>query len=520
MSHHGKHLTDADKKPFTHSKAIILAGLPVGVLGLLVALIATLATPERGVERLAHSYLWAFVWILTISCGSLALCLIATLFRGGWHILIRRVWEHYATAFVPALVVLAIPLLFFAANREGLLYSWNLPVGEGILQHHHQIGEYAEKPNGIYDHPDKLREKYFGEHADDETHAAADYVLQHAVAADDEPGDTHGNDSHGEDGNGHHDDEDHDDDHHEAGGHGGGHGTHHDNPLIAGKRPYLNLPFWSFRVLGYMVLLGAIGYFFHRNSKLADDSETLDVSVKLTKRNERFTPVFIILFGVVATFVSFDLMMSLDPTWYSTMFGIQFFAGSMIAALSACIITLRLLQAGGYIPAVNVQHYHDLGKLLFAFVFFWTYVSFSQYMLIWYASFPGEIPWFAVRGAITVTDSWNAYSPISILLIFIHFIIPFAFLLSRHIKRNLTLLTLAAVWLLVAHAIHLFWIIMPEFDNSFLFRDPRDFFIDLGCFFGLAGFYFAWIGRSLGSANLIPVKDPRLNESVNHLNLY
>ncbi len=507
MSHHGKHLTDADKKPFTHSKAIILAGLPVGVLGLLVALIATLATPERGVERLAHSYLWAFVWILTISCGSLALCLIATLFRGGWHILIRRVWEHYATAFVPVLVVLAIPLLFFASNQEGLLYSWNLPAGHGELQHHHQIGKYADTPNSVTDKPKGHDEHEDAHDEEHDQHASTGYAIQHAVA------DEHEHDEHGE----HAGDDAHGDEHHND---HAGHDTHHDNPLIAGKRPYLNLPFWSFRVLGYMVLLGAIGYFFHRNSKLADDSETLDVSVKLTKRNERFTPVFIILFGVVATFVSFDLMMSLDPTWYSTMFGIQFFAGSMIAALSACIITLRLLQAGGYIPAVNVQHYHDLGKLLFAFVFFWTYVSFSQYMLIWYASFPGEIPWFAVRGAITVTDSWNAYSPISILLIFIHFIIPFAFLLSRHIKRNLTLLTLAAVWLLVAHAIHLFWIIMPEFDNSFLFRDPRDFFIDLGCFFGLAGFYFAWIGRSLGSANLIPVKDPRLDESVNHLNLY
>lgn len=547
MAHHGEaHLTESDTKKLG-SQAFGLFTLPlaVGIAGLCLAALIALMTSSgegRGLERFAHAYLWAYVYIASLSFGCFALIFISTLFRGHWQILFRRVWEIFAMQWLPLLLVLALPIVFFAARTDGLLYSWNKPTENGELQHTHQIVALTDpaliEEFGIYP------PNYF---IDKPGAYEALKPLQHQKNPFTNPslGDTHGmeqvygghDDHEGHEGHGHDDHEGHlhgsldeatttstnsaETSATEPGdaGHGDEHAAHN-NPLIEGKLPYLDLPFWTVRVLGYCVFLGLLMRVYHGRSIKMDTEESDDVRAALTRANEKMVSWGTILFGCVLTFFSFDLAMSLDPTWYSTMYGIRYFAGCMIGALSLTVVVFRVLQAKGFLSSVNQQHYHDLGKLMFAMTFFWTYVTFSQYMLIWYASVPGELPYFTVRGASTVEGSTNAFTLISLFLIFGHFLFPWCFLLSRHIKLNLKTLTFIAGWMLFAHAVDIYWDIMAEFDNQFIFGGLGNFLIDLGCLVGLVGLFLAFSAKLAAKMHLVPIQDPRVARSISHENLY
>jgi hypothetical protein len=170
--------------------------------------------------------------------------------------------------------------------------------------------------------------------------------------------------------------------------------------------------------------------------------------------------------------------------------------------------------------SVTTEHYHDLGKLLFAFTFFWGYIAFSQYMLIWYGNLPDEIAWFRVRGATTAgsilfengalafSGDASAWSIVSILLLFGHFIIPFLGLLSRHAKRSRFWLGFWCVWMLVFHWVDLWWLIMPELGPVGL---PL---IELASLLGVGGIYFAAVTRTGAIRRLLPVRDPRIIQSL------
>jgi len=546
MAHHGEaHLTESDTKKLG-SQAFGLFTLPlaVGIAGLCLAALIALMTSSgdgRGLERFAHAYLWAYVYIASLSFGCFALIFISTLFRGHWQILFRRVWEIFAMQWLPLLLVLALPIIVFAARNDGMLYSWRKPTDSGQLQHTHQIVALSD-PTLIKKYGTEYPPNYFIDKPDEYEDLKP---LQHQKNPFSNPslGDTHGmeqvhgdhSDHEGQDEHGHDEHEGHlhsrlndattstnsaetsaSEEHDAHGDHSGA----HNNPLIEGKLPYLNLPFWSVRVLGYCVFLGVLMRVYHGRSIKMDTEESSDVRASLTRSNEKMVSWGTILFGCVLTFFSFDLAMSLDPTWYSTMYGIRYFAGCMIGALSLTVVTFRVLQAKGFLTSVNKQHYHDLGKLMFAMTFFWTYVTFSQYMLIWYASVPAELPYFTVRGASTVEGSTNAYTLISLFLIFGHFLFPWCFLLSRHIKLNLKTLTFIAGWMLFAHAVDIYWDIMAEFDNQFIFGGLGNFLIDLGCLVGLVGLFLAFSAKLAAKMHLVPIQDPRLARSISHENLY
>jgi hypothetical protein len=285
------------------------------------------------------------------------------------------------------------------------------------------------------------------------------------------------------------------------------------------KRMYLNPFFWLLRIAIYFTVWCWIGIWYWRQSLKQD--ETGDDN--LTVRMQQFSPIAMIAFAVTLTLAAFDLFMSLDPYWSSTIFGVYYFAGCVIGVFATTILTVLLLQRMGYLRGiVTVEHFHDMGKFLFGFTFFWGYIGFSQYMLIWYANLPEETRWYLHRGATTARNSFNfglsgldpktlaPWSYVTIALLFGHFLIPFAGLMSRHVKRFPPLLGFWAAWLLVFHWIDVFWIVMPEMEyGKFHFG-----IVEIVAFVGIACAYLAFVLSRTVQGAVRPMHDPRLSASL------
>jgi hypothetical protein len=196
--------------------------------------------------------------------------------------------------------------------------------------------------------------------------------------------------------------------------------------------------------------------------------------------------------------------MSLEPDWFSTIYGLYYFAGAVVAGLAAMILMALLVQAGGRLRAsITVEHYHDLGKLLFAFVVFWGYMAFSQYLLIWYANTPEEKVYYNLR-------TGGPWGGVSLLLLFANLLIPFFGLLPRGVKRCKASLGFWALWLLVVHAIDIFWLVMPNLDGNHL---PVGL-VEMCCFAGLGCLFVAAVLQVAAHCALAPLRDPRLAESL------
>ena len=273
--------------------------------------------------------------------------------------------------------------------------------------------------------------------------------------------------------------------------------------VLAGKAPYLNLTFFYIRVLIYFVVWVGLARFFCSNSAKQDATGDPALSMKMA----RFAAPGIVLFGFTITFAAFDWMMSLNPHWFSTMFGVTYFAGSEMAFLALLAVSFMWLSRKNLLKdIVNAEHYHDIGKLMFAFMVFWAYVNFSQYFLIHYADLPEETAWYADRNQ-------NNWPIIGTIIIVGHFLVPFAFLLSRHMKRNRTPLAIGALLLLAMHWIDMQYVIMPNHHDHFA---PH--WLDLTTTVGVLCIFLGLTLRSVARTNLIPVRDPKLKESINFVN--
>jgi hypothetical protein len=200
--------------------------------------------------------------------------------------------------------------------------------------------------------------------------------------------------------------------------------------------------------------------------------------------------------------------MSLDPHWYSTIFGAYIFAGALVAVLAFMPLVLIYLQKRGIMTGmVTVEHYHDLGKLLFAFLIFWAYMAFSQYFLIWYGNIPEETIWFLHRW----TGSWKA---VTLVLVFGHFVIPFFILITRGAKRNLTMLKIFAVAMLIMHYIDLHWIVMPSLHHHGIHPS----WVDLATMMAIGGAFAGRFWYAFTSRPLVPISDPKLEQSIRIVN--
>ncbi|HEX9252646.1 MAG TPA: quinol:cytochrome C oxidoreductase [Ignavibacteriaceae bacterium] len=275
-----------------------------------------------------------------------------------------------------------------------------------------------------------------------------------------------------------------------------------EDKILQGKAPYLNITFFVIRTFVFIGLWSLFYWVMTRNSRKQDQSK----DQTLTKKNIRLAAIFIPVFALSLTFTAIDFMMSLEPHWFSTIFGVYFFAGTVVAALAAITLVIVNLKEKGYFsPWMNDDHLFSLGALLFAFINFWAYIAFSQFLLIWYADLPEETFWFLTR--------WNGgWVFFSIGLIMIHFLVPYFALLTQPSKMNPKRLKFIAVWLLFAHLFDLFWLIMPNMGSmksGYIFS-----WIDL--VFPIAGIGIVMLvfNYKAKKDNLIPIGDPKLKRGI------
>jgi len=266
------------------------------------------------------------------------------------------------------------------------------------------------------------------------------------------------------------------------------------------KAAYLTTPFFFVRCALYFVVWALLGFRFYRGSLRQDRNGDPGETLKL----ERLSPGAILLYAATITFFAFDFLMSLSPLWYSTIFGVYFYSGSVVGFMALLGIVCMGLQRRGVLRhAITTEHYHDIGKLLFAFTMFWSYIAYSQYMLIWYANLPEETAWFSPRQS-------GPWATMGLLLVVAHFAIPFVGLMPRTSKRRRGALVFWSVWMLVMHYVDLYWVVMPTVSPG---RVPLGL-TDLGCFLGIGGLFLAGAALTARGRSLVPERDPRLAESL------
>ncbi|MDQ6892855.1 MAG: hypothetical protein M3167_09270 [Acidobacteriota bacterium] len=274
------------------------------------------------------------------------------------------------------------------------------------------------------------------------------------------------------------------------------------DPLLRHKAAYLNVPFFVGRGVVYVGAWLLLAFFLNRWSEEQDRSP----SPALTRRLQLLSSGGLVVYGLTITFWSIDWLMSLEPRWYSTMYGVLLMAGQALSALAFVIaLTILLSRFEPLASILSPEHLHDLGKLLLAFVMFWAYVSFSQYLIIWAGNLPEEIPWYLRR----LQGGWGWFG---IALIVLHFALPFLLLLSADANRNPRLLSTVAVLVVVMRVVDLFWLVRPVFSPGRI----QIHWLDLAAFVGLGGIWLSVQLWQLLERPLLPRNDPEFAEALEH----
>ena len=269
--------------------------------------------------------------------------------------------------------------------------------------------------------------------------------------------------------------------------------------LLQLKRAYLNVPFFLLRAAIYFAAWNAISYWL--NKWAVEQDRTAEP--RFTRRMKMLSGPGLGLFVLTTTFASIDWVMSLDPEWSSTMFGLLFVASWALSAMAFVIATMSLLSSRTPMAdIVRASHFHDLGKLLLALVMLWSYFAFSQFLIIWSGNLPEETTWYLRR----LRGGWGW---IAIAVIVLHFALPFLLLLSRDLKRNARKLAMLAGFLLVMRLVDLFWMIEPEFNRAHFHLS----WMDVASPLGIGGIWLAMFSWQLQQRPLVPLNDPQL-ESV------
>jgi hypothetical protein len=415
----------------------------VAVFGLGIAAYGYHSDPVR----FAFSYLFAFWVALSLPLGCLFFVMVQYITKSSWSVTVRRSAELLMRP-MPVFAVLAIPLVL----SIGQLFPW-LP---GFVPHRsaqadtsaeaadplaEARGEAAREPAALRDLP-VANAKRMERAAEREEHE----IMEH-------------------------------------------------------KSPFLNRKFFLVRLIGYLLIWTWLVQRYFRWSTDQDKTKALEN----TAAGQRFAPLGLILFGITITLFAFDWLLSLNGTWYSTIFGVQVFAQCTVFTMSSLIVlTLALRRSGLLGNAVNVEHYHDLGKFLFGWIVFWTYITFVQFFLIWYSNIPDEVAWYHLRW----NENGGTYKNLGLSLVVMHFFVPFWFLMSRNVKRRLPLLATGATCMIVMHVLEVYWLVMPALGPL----EPS--LIDLGCLLGVFGVYLAIALRGMEDYSLVAVGDPRLHRAL------
>ncbi len=428
----------------------------VGVVGVGAAM----ALGASDGKRFAFSYLFAFVTFITLAFGATFFVLLQHVTSAGWSATVRRTAEFLMSA-LPVFALLFVPV---ALHADDLYGSW-MSHGHGAAHapaHAAPAGEHAA-PAG-----------------------------EHAAPA--------------------------------AGGHGpaapGGlltqeqieHELH--GEVITKKTPYLNATrFYAFAVVYFLIWILVSQRLFGFSV-----SQDKDKDRSWTRKAIGMSPWAIPLMALSTTFAAFDWYMSLLPAWYSTIFGVVMFASGMVAFFSVTILLTMFLRDRGFFgDLLTVEHYHDLGKLLFGFNCFWAYVAFSQFFLIWYAGIPEEAEYYHLRWA---DGPWKN---VSLAIAIFHFVVPFILLMSRNVKRDLTWLKVGAALLAVMHVVEMYWLILPNYAaaTGVEAREAHALAphaLDLLCLVGVGGVYAAAVLYRMAQHPVVAVGDPRLDRSAHFEN--
>lgn len=295
--------------------------------------------------------------------------------------------------------------------------------------------------------------------------------------------------------------------------------------LLHAKAGYLSPTFWSVRAIFYLATWAIIGTLYFKWSTAQDG----DGDVKWTHKMQKWAPLCMIFFAFTQSYASIDWIMTLQPRWFSTMFAVYYWVSCMCGFFALLILFARFLQKTGHIQkSITTEHYHDLGKWLFGIgVVFWAYIAFSQYMLIWYANLPVETNWYMTR-------QLGGWGPVSLLLLFGHFLLPFVLLITRWTKRWRSPLPIISTWLLMMFFVDIYWLVMPVVPEEAISSAKTYHELasnitasEIGYGFSMVNFtcLIAMVSMVLGGTlinlrkcNLVATEDPRLGEALHFEN--
>ena len=285
--------------------------------------------------------------------------------------------------------------------------------------------------------------------------------------------------------------------------------------ILQMKAAYLNVPFFIVRAVGYFAFWLFCMFLLNKWSAAQDRGEVA-VTAEDTVRFRTLSAPGLLFLVLTVSLASVDWIMSVDPHWYSTIFGLLAVEGQGLSALAFTIAVLALLARAGALGGfVTTRHFHDLGKLLLAFVMLWAYLAFSQFLIVWSGNLPEEIPWYIAR----IRGGWGA---VALLLVVGHFALPFALLLSRDVKEHSGLLSKIAIAVVVMRLVDLIWLVAPTFGRHGAEADAHPglsfpiHWMDVVIPIGLAGVWLFLFARQLRSRPLLPLNDPYFKETLAH----
>jgi hypothetical protein len=291
--------------------------------------------------------------------------------------------------------------------------------------------------------------------------------------------------------------------------------------IIAGKSGFLNPTFFWIRVVAYFVIWTYFARLFRKNSMLSDEGD----GVGYWRKNRAAAAKFLVLFAVTESTMSWDFVMSVDTHWFSTLFAWYTFSGIFVTSIAALVFTVTYLKSKGYLPEVTEHHLHDIGKFMFAFSIFWTYLWFSQFMLIWYSNIPEEITYFMLRQ--------DHYRGLWLASFFINFITPFVILMTRDAKRKLYLLMGMSIVVFIGHWIDTFVMVIPgsmitaghhAAEGAAHVAEHGEAAISIGSIglmeigttIGFIGLFMYLVQHYLSKSPLVAKNHPMMEESLNH----
>jgi hypothetical protein len=290
--------------------------------------------------------------------------------------------------------------------------------------------------------------------------------------------------------------------------------------VVKHKAIYLNVPFFLGRTLFYFAMWGMLAYFLSKWSLQQDQTNDPRERRRLRERMQNLSGPGILLFGLTVTFAAVDWVMSLEPEWFSTIYGLLIMVGWGLTALAFAIVTTVLLAGDERLAHVyQARHFHDHGKLLLAFVMLWAYFSFSQFLIIWSGNLPEEIPWYLRR-------LFGGWGYVAVALVVFHFALPFILLLSRDLKRRARALVLVALLVLFMRVVDLVWTIAPSAlamhhggaaagDHSGAhFADVVAYALNFVTPVFIGGVWLWWYMRELRSRSLLPLGDEGLENAL------